>query len=474
MAENMEIFRLLYLALGPGIALAVYIYYSDKWEPEPKTLVIQSFLLGGLACFPSYFYEDTFLRLLGWEGITESGEYTPWWHTAVYAFFGVALAEELCKFLFLKAFVYDNPEFSEPFDGIVYGGLVGCGFATVENLIYVFSLGQETGIIRMFTAVPGHVFEGMILGYFLGHAKFSPSPEKELIKGLCVVVILHGIYDAAVLSHSDWSFLIIFMMVLVGLYLGLKAKKELAKHSAVIEFSETEFIFTKKGRKKRTLVLKDIRNLLSNGKLNLDDPLVVKKTGKTKTVKEIFSSEIISQYSGLVKSPPKGQPVKLFLTMYGLTFGLYFYFWFLRNYRNFRNYKRIQINPELKTLALFSAAIIPYFAYGVVLGELGLSRLDASIKVALDLAVAAIPAIFLFFQLRILKRFLKRKMKGAFSVGMISLGFFMFNGLGKLLPPNFSYYWLAAITLIVCEGIILAFVQKDLNAYWKLEKEEID
>jgi RsiW-degrading membrane proteinase PrsW (M82 family) len=39
MSGGMEILRLLYLALGPGIALAVYIYYSDKWEPEPKALV---------------------------------------------------------------------------------------------------------------------------------------------------------------------------------------------------------------------------------------------------------------------------------------------------------------------------------------------------------------------------------------------------------------------------------------------------
>jgi RsiW-degrading membrane proteinase PrsW (M82 family) len=183
MNGGLETLKLLYLALGPGIALAVYIYYADKWEPEPKALVIKSFILGGLACFPSYFFEDAFLEILGWEGIVGSGAYSPWWHIAVYAFFGVALAEELCKFLFLKAFIYDSREFSEPYDGIVYGGMVGCGFATVENLFYVLPLGQETGIIRMFTAVPGHVFEGMILGYFMGCAKFSPVPEKGLAKG---------------------------------------------------------------------------------------------------------------------------------------------------------------------------------------------------------------------------------------------------------------------------------------------------
>jgi hypothetical protein len=263
------------------------------------------------------------------------------------------------------------------------------------------------------------------------------------------------------------------MMVLLGLYLGLMAKKELAKHSAVIEFSATEYIFNKKGHKKRTLVLKDIRELLSNGRLNPDDSMIVKKTGKVRTVKEIFSSGIISQYSGLIKSPLKGQSVKLFLILYGLTFGFYFYFWFLRNYRNFRNYKHIKINPELLTIVLFSTAVIPYFVYGVVLEGSGLSRFSLLVEVSFNLLIAVIPAVFLFIQLRILKRFLKRKMKGTFNVELIVFGFLLFNGLAKVWSLNMPFYWFGIIVFTVCEGIVLAFVQKDLNAYWKLEGERV-
>jgi RsiW-degrading membrane proteinase PrsW (M82 family) len=470
MSGGMEILRLLYLALGPGIALAVYIYYSDKWEPEPKALVIKSFILGGLACFPSYYYEDTFLKILDWEGIGGPQKYSPWWHIPVYAFFGVALAEELCKFLFLKAFICDNQEFSEPFDGLVYGGMVGCGFATVENLLYVLPLGQEVGIIRMFTAVPGHVFEGMILGYFMGRAKFSLASENDLMKGLGLVVVLHGIYDTAAFSNGEWSFLFIFAIVFLGLYLGLRAKKELAKHSAVIEFSTRKYTLLKKGRKKRVLVLREIRDQLADGKLKLEDLLVVNKTGKTKTVKEIFSSGIVSQYVGLIKIPPRGLPVKYFLLLYGLTFGFYFYFWFLRNYRNFRDYKRININPEIKTLVLFSTAVIPYFIYGVVLGESGLSQFHPVVKILFDLVIAGVQAGFLFFQLRIIKRFLKRKLKGTFSVEGIVLGFFIINAFGKLWSPGLDYYWFAVMILVMCEGIVLTFVQKDLNLYWKRER----
>ncbi len=357
----MEILKLIYLAAGPSIALAVYIYYSDRWEPNSKVMVVKAFLLGGLAFFPTAYVETVFEKVLSLEGILNGNSSAMWWQKFFYAFIGVALVEELCKFIFLKGFIYDDGEFSEPFDGIVFGGILGCGFATVENLFYVIQLGFETGMLRLFTAVPGHAFLGIILGYFMGRAKFSFEPEKELWKGLVLVVIIHGTYDTAVLSRAGWSYFVIFGMIFLSVYFGLRAKKDLEKHSAVIEFSPAQFILVKKGIKKGPLQLKDIRCLLSEGKLSPEDLLIAKKGGKTKSVKEVFSFKIISQYKGLTKIPTQGQSIRFFLILYGLTFGLYFYFWFLRNYRKFRNHKGIKINPELKFLELLTLSIIPYF-----------------------------------------------------------------------------------------------------------------
>jgi len=469
----METFKLLYIALGPGIAIAIYIYYSDKWEPEPKAMVIKAFLLGGLACFPTNYIEGVSEIVFGLEGIFNGNSSAVWWQKVLYAFIGVALVEELCKFLFLKGFIYDNREFSEPFDGIVYGGIVGCGFATVENLFYVFPLGEEVGMFRLFTAVPGHAFEGMLLGYFMGRAKFSFEPEKELGKGLILVVTLHGIYDAAVFSHAWWSYSVIFGMVFLGIYLGLKAKKDLEKHSAVIEFSQAQFLIVKKGIKKGPLHLKDIRCLISEGKLNSEDLLIAQKSGKTKSVKEIFSSKIISQYKGLTKIPTRGQSINFFLILYGLTFGFYFYFWFLRNYREFRNHKGIKINPELNTLELFILSIIPYYVFGVVLGKFHGFQFEPFIRISLDWIVAGIQTAFLYFQLRIIKRFLKRRIKRTFKVFTVIFQYFVLNGLIKMLPSDMSFYLFYSINLILIQGWFLVGVQNDLNSYWHLERRRV-
>ncbi len=468
----METLRLLYIAVGPGAAIAVYIYFSSKWDPGPKKLAIKSFLLGGLACFPTFYFEGIVEKVFGLEKLL-NGDFALFWRpTMLYAFFGVALPEEFCKFLFLKAFLYDKREFNEPFDGIVYGGLIGCGFATVENVLYVLPEGQSVGIVRMFTAVPGHAFLGIILGYFVGRAKFSVNSEKHLINGLILVTVLHGIYDTAAFSHTSWAFLLIFGIVFLGIYLGLKAKRSLEKHSTVIEFSEREF-FRPKGRKKDVpILLKDVRDLLSKGKLKPDDLLIEEKSGKIKSIKEIFSSKLISQYKGLVKTPPVGQPVNHFLICYGATFGLYLYFWFLRNYREFASLKKLKLNPELRALVFLIFAIIPYFVYGMILGTLHKAKFGLPIEFSFNLFMAGIEAGFLFFQLRMIKRFLKRKMKGSFSLPTIILGFFAASCLRKLLSPNMPFYLLLEIGLILLQGGVLAVVQRDLNLYWEIEEKE--
>jgi len=472
MSEGMETLKLLYIAMGPGIAIAVFIYYSDKWEKEPKKLVLKSFFLGGLAVFPTYYFEGMVEEALGMRTLVDEHSPLFWPKTIFYAFFGVALAEELCKFLFLKAFVCDDLEFRVPFDGIVYGGMVGCGFATVENIMYVLPHGQEVGIIRMITAVPGHAFFGVILGYFMGRAKFSVNRARHLLHGLVVVVLLHGIYDTAAFSKAIWSVYLVFAIILLGIYLGLKAKRVLEKLSAVIEFSAKQY-FPLKGRRKTVpLQLRDIRSLLSKGKLVPDDNLIDKKTGKIKSIREIFSSKIISQYKRLPKTPFSGMPVKLFLIFYQVTFGLYLYFWFLGNYRDFTSYKKLKLNPEFLAVGLFVLTILPYFVYGFFRETLtwngGPSPL---IDVSFDLFMAGIEATFLYYQFQMFSKFFEKKLEKPFSVPMIILVFFILSGLKKVLSSTIPFYLFWEMILILLQGGVLAFVQRDLNLYWRLENE---
>jgi RsiW-degrading membrane proteinase PrsW (M82 family) len=466
MSEGLEALKLLYLAIGPGIAIAVFIYYSDKWDKEPKALVLKSFFLGCLAVFPTHYFEGVAQEVLGIQTLTDSSSPLFWPKTICYAFLGVALAEEFCKFLFLKAFICDEREFDEPFDGIVYGGMIGCGFATVENVMYVLQEGQAAGILRLITAVPGHAFFGIILGYFIGRAKFSINRVRYLFQGLVAVVILHGFYDLAAFSNSNWSIYLIFAIIVIGIYLGLKAKRELEKLSTVIEFS------VKGHRKLVPLYLKDIRRLLSKGKLVPEDNLFDKKTGKIKSIREIFSSKIISQYEGLPQVPFCPMPVTLFLIFYQATFGLYLYFWFLGNYRDFASYQKLKINPELMALGFFILTILPYFIFRVIRYTLNIEVVPPGIDISFNLMMAGIESAFIYFQFQMFSKYFNKKLTKPFSLSIIVIIFFVLSSMKKLLEPTVPFYLFWEMVLIFFQGGVLAIVQRDLNLFWRLENEQ--
>lgn len=199
----MEILFLLALALAPGIAIGLYIYLKDKHEPEPLSLLLISFLYGCASIFVTLIisYPLDVLLALRIDNVVDQ---------FANAFFKVALVEEFSKFVFIRFILYRNKNFNEPFDGIVYAIMVGMGFATLENVLYVFQFGFTTGIVRMFTAVPAHATFAILMGYFLGKAKFTHRREIAYsITALLVATAFHGAYDY-----------FLFISFIPGLWLG--------------------------------------------------------------------------------------------------------------------------------------------------------------------------------------------------------------------------------------------------------------
>ena len=185
----MDALTLFGLALAPGLAIALFIYLKDKHEREPFGLLLLSFLYGVLSTFITYLVAWPFDSYVVFQAESLSDQF-------VNAFLKVALIEEFSKFIFIRFVLYRNKNFNEPFDGIVYAVMVGMGFATFENFLYVFQYGIATAVLRMFTAVPAHAMFAVLMGYFLGKAKFTHSRELYYsILALLVATLFHGVYD---------------------------------------------------------------------------------------------------------------------------------------------------------------------------------------------------------------------------------------------------------------------------------------
>jgi RsiW-degrading membrane proteinase PrsW (M82 family) len=228
----MNFLSLLAIALAPGIAIALYVYLKDKHEREPISLLLMSFLYGALSTLVTLLISWPVHAHFVFEKDNAFDQF-------INAFFGVAVIEEFSKFIFVRFILYRNKNFNEPFDGIVYALMVSMGFATLENILYTFNYGFETGILRMFTAVPAHATFGILMGYFLGKAKFDHKNEGLLaFVALLIATAFHGAYDYFwFISYIPGIWLGAILSLVVGVWLS---KKAIRWHQQISPFSKTD------------------------------------------------------------------------------------------------------------------------------------------------------------------------------------------------------------------------------------------
>ena len=142
----------------------------------------------------------------------------------VRAFFVVGLSEEFSKYVIVRYYAQSKNAFNEPYDGIVYAVMVSMGFAAVENIFYVLEGGVPVALLRAFTAVPAHATFGILMGYYMGRAKFSNNRVKYNLLGLLLAILFHGAYDFFLFINFIPGISIgAFISLIVGIILSRKA-----------------------------------------------------------------------------------------------------------------------------------------------------------------------------------------------------------------------------------------------------------
>lgn len=221
--------KLLLLAIAPVIVIILYIYCKDEYEKEPRRLLLFNFLLGAIVSILIttilYLGADSIFPLTDEFSVTQQ---------FFKAFFVVALIEEFSKYVIVRYFAQTNKEFNEPFDGIMYAVMVSMGFAATENIMYVIEGGYQVAILRAFTAVPAHATFGVLMGYFMGKAKFSKNKYIFNLLGFFLAMLFHGAYDFFLFIDfipGIWTGA--FLSLFIGLFL---ARKAIIYHQKISKF----------------------------------------------------------------------------------------------------------------------------------------------------------------------------------------------------------------------------------------------
>ncbi len=236
----MDAITLLAIAFAPGLLWVWYFYKKDKYEPEPKKIIIITFILGIIATIPAGIFNSLFMPF----SIEEADILLLFFG----AFFVIGPVEEISKYLAMRIYALRSKEFDEPIDAMLYSVVAALGFATFENFIYISQYGASLILMRAITGCLGHAGFSGIVGYYVGKAKFSSPKNNSLVfKGLIIAAFSHGLFNFVLFTQTILAFLFVPILIVL-VYFLTKRLNELSKASP-FKPSETNYFYCPKCKK---------------------------------------------------------------------------------------------------------------------------------------------------------------------------------------------------------------------------------
>ncbi|GAA1957250.1 PrsW family intramembrane metalloprotease [Microbacterium aquimaris] len=255
------------LALVPLAVVLFAVRVIDRWEPEPVGLVVAALAWGAFVAIGITLGFDLLL-------LSAFGPDSDFVATVVSPVLQAPVVEEVAKGLGVYViFLSARRAFDGPVDGIVYGALVGAGFAFTENIQY-FALSYIEGgaadttatfFVRGILSPFAHVMFTSVTGFALGlaarrgaraGAAFGPW-----LLGMAGAIVLHAFWNGSAVFGDFFALYLTLQVPLFALFiLGLVAlrreearltRTRLAEYAAAGWFTEQEvdMLATGRGRK---------------------------------------------------------------------------------------------------------------------------------------------------------------------------------------------------------------------------------
>ncbi len=230
------------LGLIPMLLFAAYVNWLDRYEKEPKWLLVSAFLWGAVIASTLAFVINT-LTGFGIYLLTAS---EPFVNLSTSVFIAPLVEESLKGMALLGLFFAFRNEFDSLLDGAVYGGMIGLGFGATENFYYIYAYGyQEEGwaglwgmaFIRVVLVGWQHAFYTAFSGIGLARTRLSRSSFLRLLfalGGFTLAVLTHAVHNALAFLAGWWTVLLDWagwagMLVLILLFIR-QEQRLLKKH----------------------------------------------------------------------------------------------------------------------------------------------------------------------------------------------------------------------------------------------------
>jgi protease PrsW len=215
------------MALVPLTVVLLGIRWIDRWEPEPRGLLIFAFLWGAIS---SIFVAMIVSVVV--EGLQQDAGLGAAEREILGGVVQAPLVEEFAKGLgVLLIFLAARKYLDGPVDGVVYAATIAGGFAFTENILYfgteIVEGGTLSGAIGIFV-VRGimspfaHVMFTICTGIAIGVAARRTGVAGGILAfliGLVPAMLLHALWNGASYVVAD-DFLIYYIVVQIPLFIG--------------------------------------------------------------------------------------------------------------------------------------------------------------------------------------------------------------------------------------------------------------
>ena len=240
-----------FLALVPLGIVLLGVHWIDRWEPEPRGILVFAFLWGAAASVAVALIVgaqlDVVLAAISGDSTTRD---------FLASVVEAPIVEEGAKGLgLLLIFWFARKHFDGPIDGLVYAAWVAGGFAFTENILYfgvqLLTAGTvDGGLVEIFIARGimspfAHVMFTACTGIALGFAARRTSAAGAVgvfLVGLVPAILLHAFWNGSLYFVSDfygWYAVVQFPLFALGVLLVLFLRRQEASltHDRLSEYA---------------------------------------------------------------------------------------------------------------------------------------------------------------------------------------------------------------------------------------------
>lgn len=224
-----------FIALLSLLVIIGVIVLADRWDPQPLPLLLIALFWGAaIATTIAYVVNSVMAEVL--YALTGDGE-SAMFATATFV---APLVEETSKGLGLVVLLLvARKRFNGPLDGLVYGALLGGGFAFVENIGYYLRVPEAGGtitdsiiivLIRGVIGIFGHAIYTSLTGVVMGLVVRKWGTVPALVSFLVATwpgMFLHACWNGGTsiaqvsLGFAGLLLMLALEFVVSGLWLGL-------------------------------------------------------------------------------------------------------------------------------------------------------------------------------------------------------------------------------------------------------------